>query len=164
MFAALLLAFTLNQPAASTSSLSDGPLKISANHLATSIRVANRSQKKLWTCDAAGAGKVQFGDIRATADRISVSQIDSSRYQFSLRGSANLSIRTLSAKADRISWSMDNRPMVFSGNATITIHVGGKATTLSSEKITFHHSENKLTLADGTTKTLPASKVNALTD
>ncbi|MFN3149997.1 LptA/OstA family protein [Bremerella sp.] len=166
MFVAMFLALAISQSASTTeaSTFSDGPLQISAAHLATSFRTPEGTDTKLWTCDAAGESTIQYGDIQATADSLSVSQTDLLRHQFSLRGSARLSIRNLSAKADKISWSMDDRPMVLSGNATITLGVDGKLTTVSSEKIVFDHSENKLILADGTIRGLPVSKVHALSN
>jgi hypothetical protein len=146
------------------SSFSDGPLRISGRQLITSIVKPERSDPSVsrWKCQADGTTKLGFGDIVASADGMTVTQLDGERYGFVLTGNSELQIRGLSAKASKISWAMDDRPMVLSGDARITVVIDGKPSTFAADTITFDGTNNTLQLSDGTTKQLPVSKVNAL--
>ncbi|MCA9125675.1 MAG: hypothetical protein KDB22_01275 [Planctomycetales bacterium] len=167
MFASFLICVVLSSVANSPdglSAFSDGPLRITGKQLVTSIIKPEKTESlaSCWKCQADGTTALNFGDISATADGMTLTQIDRERYAFMLSGNCVLRMRGLSATATKISWSMDDRPMILSGNAQITVVIDGKPTTVVGETITFDHTDNTLKLPDGITKRLPSSKIYAL--
>lgn len=163
MFASFLVCVALScfaDTPEGVSSFSDGPLRIAGKQLLTSILKpeTKTSSVPCWKCQAEGASTLRFGDIEATANGITVTQIDGNRYAFVLTGGAELRIRKLSATATKISWSMDDRPMVLAGDARLTIVIDGESTTVAADTITFDGKDNTVKLSDGTTRQLPSSK------
>lgn len=147
-----------------SSSFCDGPIKICGKKLTTSIAKADKGDTSLkcWKCQADGAATLRFGDIAASADGMTVSQLDGNRFSFMLVGNSVLRIRGLSATATKISWAMDDRPMMLEGDARITVVIDGKPSTFAADTITFDAINNTLKLPDGTTQSLPSSRTNAL--
>ncbi len=167
MLASFLICLALSIVADSpdgVSAFTDGPLRITGKQLVTSIikPETKDSSATCWKCQADGTATLNFGDISASADGMTVTQIDRDRYGFVLAGNSVLRIRGLSAKATEISWSMDDRAMILAGDARITVVIDGKPTTVAADTITFDHTDDTLKLPDGTTKHLPASKINSL--
>ena len=148
-------------PTPSVSSFSDGPLRITGNQLVTSI-VNSEGEVPRWQCQATGAAMVRFGDITASADGIGVSQIDAHRYRFELKGKAGMHARGVSANAAQISWTMDDRPMVLAGHASLTVVIDGNPTTVAADKMSFDHKNNSVKLPDGSVKRLPSPKIQSL--
>ena len=167
MHASFLIYFALSIVAGSpdgVSSFTDGPLRITGKQIVTSIikPEAKDSSASRWKCQADGTTTLGFGDISASADGMTVTQMDGDRYGFVLAGNSALRVRGLTATATKIAWSMDDRPMILTGDARITVVIDGEPTTVAADTITFDHTHNKLKLPDGTSKHLPSSKTNAL--